>query len=176
MLSLQGILAAEAAEPDNPILPAGPEMFWGAVCFGALFVLVKFVLLPPVKRVMNARADQIRADLDAADRAKAQAGSAVGEVHDQLADVRAEAAEIIDAARTEAEAERATIIAAAEEEVASLRAEADAEISAAREAALAGASDQVAELAADAASRVMGRQVELSSAQPIVDRYLNNPN
>lgn len=170
------ILAAEAAQPDNPILPTGPETFWGAVCFASLFLLVKFVLLPPVKQTMSARAERIRSDLDAADAAQAQAGSAAGEVHDQLADVRAEAAEIIDAARAEAEAERNRIVGAAEAEVADLKAEADAEIAAAREAALAGVGAQVAELAADAASRVMGRQVAVSAAQPVVDRYLNSPN
>jgi F-type H+-transporting ATPase subunit b len=170
------ILAAEAAAPDNPILPTLPETFWGAVCFAALYLLVKTVLLPPVKKVMTERAEQVRSNLDAADRARSAAGSAAGDVHDQLADVRAEAAQIIDAARAEAEAERSRIIGAADAEVAALKAEVETEIAAARANALSGVGPQVAELATSAASQVMGRTVELSAARPLVERYLNNPN
>ncbi len=166
--------AAEAAA--NPILPVLPEMFWGAIAFFGLWALVKFVLLPPVLKVMDERSARIRGDLDAADAARARAGSAASEVSDQLADVRAEASAIVDAARAEAEAERATIIAAAEAEAESIKSAAEAEIATAREAAFAGVGPQVAGLTADAASRVLNRQVGLDAAQPVVDRFLNNPN
>jgi F-type H+-transporting ATPase subunit b len=170
------ILAVEATEQSNPILPTVPELFWGALSFAALYLLVTFVLLPPVKKTMNDRADRIRADLDAADAARASAGSAAGEVHDQLADVRAEAGSVVDAARAEAEAERAQIIGAAEAEVATLRADADAEIQAARTEALAGVRPQVAELAANAAGRVIGRDLDVTTTQSVVDRFLDSPN
>lgn len=166
--------AAEAA--NNPILPVASEMFWGAIAFFSLWALVKFVLLPPVLHVMNEREDRIRGDLDAAEAARARAGSAATEVSDQLADVRAEAAQIVDAARAEAEAERATIIGAAEAEVATLKADAEAEIATARADAMAGIAPSVAEVAADAAGRVMNRQIPLSDAQPVVDRFLTNSN
>lgn len=166
--------AAEAAA--NPILPTINEIFWGAIAFFTLWALVKFVLLPPVLKVMNERDARIQADLDAADAARARAGSAASEVSDQLVDVRAEATAVVDAARAEAEAERATIISAAEADVAALKADAEAEIATARAQAMSGIGPQVAELAASAASKVMDRQVPLSSAQPVVDRFLNNPN
>ncbi len=170
------LFAAEAEEAANPILPTLNEMFYGAIAFGLLFVLVKFVLLPPVQATREARASQIRGDLDAAERARSQAGSAATEVDDQLAGVKAEAAAVVDAARAEAEAERATIIGAAEAEAASIRSAAEAEIETARAEAMSGATASVAELAADAASRVMNRPIDLASAQPVVDRYLSNPN
>lgn len=170
-------LAEEApAEADNPILPVVSELFWGALAFGTLFLLVKFVLLPPVQKTMADRAALLRSDLDAADSARDRAGSAASEVSDQLAGVRAESAQIIDAARTEGEAERARIIGAAEAEVADVKAAAEAEIATAREAAMAGVGPSVAGLAADAASRVMNRQIDTSSAQPVVDRFLDSSN
>ena len=170
------LFAAEAAEASNPILPEVSEIFWGAIAFFSLWALVKFVLLPPVQAAMDRRAEQIRADLDAAEIARSKAGSAVSEAEDQLAGVRAEATEIIEAARAEAEAERATVIAAAEAEAAEIRSAAADEIAAAREEAMAGVRPQLAELATDAASRVMNRPVTLSDAQPVVDRFLSNPN
>ena len=61
------VFAAESSGvPENPILPAVYELFWGAVAFGALYLLVRYVLLPPVQRVMNDREATIQADLDAA--------------------------------------------------------------------------------------------------------------
>lgn len=174
------LLAAEEGEAveeaANPILPTVPELFWGAIAFFSLWALVKFVLLPPVLKIMDERAARIRSDLDAAEAARSRAGSAATEVSDQLADVRAEAASIVDAARAEAEAERATIIAAAEAEAAQVKAGAEAEIEAARQGALAGVGPQVTELTADAASRVLERQVSVGQAQSVVDRFLNNPN
>ncbi len=161
---------------DNPILPVTSELFWGAITFAALFLLVKYVLLPPVQKTMQERADLLRADLDAADAAREKAGSVATEVSDQLADVRAESAQIIDAARAEAEAERARIVGAVEVEVAAAKAEAEAEISAARQRAMAGVGPAVADLAADAASRVMNRPIEAGAARPVVDRLLNSPN
>jgi len=170
------VFAAEAEEASNPILPVGSEMFWGAIAFFSLWALVKFVLLPPIQGIMDARADKIRSDLDAAEVARSKAGSAVAEAQDQLAGVRAEAAEIVEAARAEAEAERAGVIASAEAEAAQIRAAAADEIGAARAEAMAGVRPQVAELATDAASRVMNRPITLSDAQPVVDRFLSNPN
>lgn len=166
--------AAEAAA--NPILPVSYEIFWGAVTFFALWALMKYVLLPPVKQVMDQRAETIRADLDAADQARSTAGSAASQIHDQLGDVRTEAAAVVDAARDEANVEVQQILAVAEAEAEVVRSAAAAEIDAARSQALAGAQPQIASLASQAASRVMNRTIDTAAAQPTVNRFLQNPN
>ncbi len=177
MLTLLATEAGEeAAEAANPILPTSNELFWGALCFFALWALVKFVLLPPVKQIMDQRADTVRADLDAADQARATAGSAASEVQDQLADVRVEAAAVVDAARAEAGAEVQQILAAAEAEAEVVRSAAAAEVEAARSQALAGVQPQIAALASQAASRVMNRNIDAAAAQPAVTRFLENSN
>lgn len=176
---LFALLLAEAAEGEeeaiNPVIPEINEMFWGIIAFAALYVLVTYVLLPPIQRIRNDRAATIQADIDAADAARAQAVSASAEMADQLADVRAEAAAIIDAARAEADAERERLVARAEREVNAMREIAESEITAEREQALASLRPQVAELAVSAASRVTGRSIDGGSAQSVVDRYLTNP-
>ncbi len=175
------ILAAEegaekSGEASNPILPVSYELFWGAIAFTALYLLVTYVLLPPIQRIRNDRAATIQADNDAADAARAKAVSASAELADQLAPVRAEAAEIIDAARAEADAERERLVARAEREVNAMKEIAESEIVTEREEAMAALRPQVAELATSAASRVTGREVSSGSAQSIVDQYLTNPN
>ena len=174
------LLATEAEglveEADNPILPVVPELFWGALTFGAFFLLIKYVLLPPVKRTMELRAEAIRSDLDAAEVAKASATSAAGNVDDQLAGARAEASGIIDAARSEAEAERQSILAQANAEVAKMKELADADLSSARADALEQVRPKVAELASAAASKAMDRPIDVEAARPIVDSFLSNSN
>ena len=177
MLTL--LLAAEegaAKEPDNPVLPAISEMFWGIIAFAALYTLIRYVLLPPVQRIMNERAATIQADKDAADAARAQAVAASAEADDQLADVRAEAQAVIEEARAEAEAERQRLVARAEREVTAMKEIAESEIASDRAEALAALQPQVANLAVGAASKVMDRPVDAAAARPVVDRFLNNPN
>jgi len=173
------ILAAEEGGEEavsNPILPVSYELFWGAISFVALYVLITYVLLPPVQRIRNDRAATIQADNDAADTARAKAVSASAELADQLAPVRAEASEIIDGARSEAEAERERLVARAEREVNAMKEIAESEITSERDEAMVSLRPQVAELALSAASQVTGRQISDGSAQTVVDQYLTNPN
>jgi F-type H+-transporting ATPase subunit b len=151
-------------------------MLWGAIAFFGLYLLVRFVLLPPVQGAMAARQATIEADRDAADLAKAQIASADSELADQLAGVREQAGELIETARSEGEAERRRLIERAEREVSAMHDVAAGEIAREREEALAAVRPQVADLAVGAASKVMGRQVNLDEARPVIDRHLNSPN
>ena len=65
--------ALENDEGANPILPTGPELFWGAVLFMLLWARMKWVLLPPVEKTQAKRADQVRSDRDAAEKALTEA-------------------------------------------------------------------------------------------------------
>jgi F-type H+-transporting ATPase subunit b len=171
------LLAAEEGEASaNPILPVANELFWGAISFAALYFLVRYVLLPPIQRVMNDRAATIQADRDAADAAKAKAVSASADLDDQLSGVRAEAAAVIETARSEAEAERQRLLGRAEREVSAMKEIAESEMTRDREEAMASMRPQVAELAVGAASKVMNRQINLEAARPLVNRLLDNPN
>ncbi len=176
MLALLLAEEGEEAETINPVLPDWAEMFWGGLSFIALYLLVRYVFLPAAKRAMNDRAATIRADLDAAEAARSQAANASAEVDDQLAGVRAEATSIIDTARTEAMAERDRLIGRAEREVAAMREIAESEVERERTEAMSSMGSQVTALAAGAASKVINRQVDLRTAEPVVNRFMNNPN
>ncbi len=160
---------------SSPIWPSSSEMFWGILSFTALYLLVRFVLLPPVQRIRNDRAATIQADKDAASLARSKVASASAEVEDQLAGVRGEAQVVIDEARAEAEAERQRLVGRAEREVNAMRELAATEVSTERAEALASLRPQVADLAVGAASRVTGRSMQSSSVRSKVDEYLANP-
>jgi F-type H+-transporting ATPase subunit b len=159
-------------EVINPVLPETPELVWGAIFFFALLILMYAVCLPPVRKAMRQRDEQVLADQEAAERA-AQEGEQLRRDYDAtLAEARAEAARIVEEARAEADARRADLIRAAEDEVGAQRAEAMAALDAERREALAGMAPQMAELAVDAASRVVQRPLDVSGNRAVVDTHI----
>ena len=178
MLLNFSILAAEAAgeaaeaEAKNPIIPTGKEMLWAFVFFMLLFIALRFVLVPPLQRLMRERDEKIRADLDGAEQAKDDVVQARAEYDAALAVARAEADEIIAGARAVADAHRAQLQSAADAEISQLRAAAQAEITAAREQALVSVRGDVTELALTAASAVIQAPVDRARAVAVVERTL----
>jgi F-type H+-transporting ATPase subunit b len=170
------LFAAESTEVNNPILPVFPEIFWGALTFALFYVLMRYVLLPPVLRTMEDRDHALRDDWDAAKAAQAKAANADAELAEALAPARAQAAALIETARTQAEAERAEIVGAAQGEIEAMRQLANAEIDAARMEAMGGVDTQVADLTAQAASRLMNRPIDAASAQGVVNRIMSERN
>lgn len=168
------LLATEETAVTNPILPEWNEMFYGAICFVVLYVLFKYVLLPPIQSGRAQREERLRAVRDAAERASSEAGSVVDDYEAQLVDSRAQAAQIIDAVRAEVEAERAQKVSGAEAEIATKRDAAAAEITSAREAAFGDLRPVVTDLAVGAASRVMGRDIDADAAASAVSQYIDS--
>ena len=138
----------------SPIAPEVKELAWGAGSFIVLFVLMRVVLFPKLKKGMDARYGKIRGDHETADATRAGAKAEVAEYEAALAAVKAESRQRIDAARQTLENERSAALAEANARIASRRAEATAQTDAARaaaeehiQAAVADVSSRVAELA-----------------------------
>jgi F-type H+-transporting ATPase subunit b len=102
-------------------------------------------------------AEQVRRDYDAT-----------------LAEARAEANRIVEAARVASEAQRAEAVRVAEAEVADERQVAMADLDAARTVALGEIRDDVAALAVSAASKVVQSDLDLAANRATVDEYVNN--
>lgn len=172
-MNLMLVLAAEAAEdPPNPVIPEVNEIVWAAIFFVALWLLMKYVLLPPITRAMEQRADTIQGDRDAADAATASLGSTRRDYEAALVDARHEANEIIAAARANADERRGALQAEADAEIADLRRAAQAEIDQARAEALTGMRGDVATLAVGAAGAVLGRDLDVGTQQAVIDQAL----
>ncbi len=150
-----GVTATTAEDKGpSPIAPEVKELAWGAGSFIVLFVLMRVVLFPKLKKGMDARYGKIRGDHETADATRAGAKAEVAEYEAALAAVKAESRQRIDAARQTLENERSEALAEANTRIASRRAEATAQTDAARaaaeehiQAAVADVSSRVAELA-----------------------------
>ena len=156
----------------SPIAPEVKELAWGAGSFIVLFVLMRLVLFPRLKKGMDARYGKIRGDHENADSIRAAAKAEVAAYEAELARVKAEARQRIDAARMTLEGERTAALAEANARIAARRAEAMA----AAEAAKTAAAEQVEAAVADVSSRVAelatGRRPDPAAVTGIVSSLM----
>lgn len=178
MLAHLSALAAEVAEksvdPVNPVIPDElGEIFWGAIAFFGLWILLRYVCLPPLIKVREQRAQQVLADQEAAAAAETQAEQVRRDYDATMAEARAEANKVVETARAEAEQQRSAAVGEVEAEVAADRAVAMTELDAARATALDQLKGDVAQLAVSAASKVVNQDLDVAGNRSTVDEYVN---
>lgn len=172
MLSTTSTVVA-AGESHNPLLPATPDLVWGAVCFVAILLIFWRLVLPRMKTMLDERAEVIEGGIKKAENAQAEAAAALEEYNKQLADARSEAAKIREQARTDATRIANDVKAQAQTDADRITANATAQIEAERQSALVSLRSEVGSLAIDLASGVIGESLsDDAKASAIVDRFL----
>ena len=162
--------SVEVEDPPNPVLPATNEIFWSAIFFLLLWGLMKYVLLPPIRKLQAQRAQKLQDDRDAAQRAEEDLAKAQADYDAAFQAAREEASLLLDEARSRASDRRAELVGAAVSDVSESRAAATREMSVARSEAVDGLRDQIRELAVDAAANVLGNR---PSDTAVVDRTID---
>ena len=160
-------------EAPNPILPELNEIIWGGAAFLILFVVMVKKGFPAVKGAMDARAERIRADLDAAETAKADAQAVQADYEARLADAQGEVARLFEEARASADQLRADLTARAEADIAEMRDRAAADIEASRQQAIADLRTEVAGIALGAAERVVQSSLDEDAQRRLIDEYID---
>ena len=169
---LSAFVAAAEEEPSI-LIPALPDLIWGSLAF--LIVLAFFIWkgLPRLNAALDARAAAIEGGIKRAEVAQAEAQAALEKYTAQLADGRAEAAQIREQARDDAKAIRAELLEQAQADAARVVAGAKAQIEVERAAALASLRTEVGSLALGLASTVIGESLgDDKRSNDIVDRFL----
>ena len=170
---LQALIVASTEETPNPLLPAPYDIVWSAVVFAIILFFFWKKVLPNVSAMLEARGAAIEGNIEKADAAQREAEEALAKYTAQLADARAEAGKIRDAAR----ADGAKIVTEAKEsastEAARITATAKAQIEAERQSALVSLKSEVGTLAIDLASGVIGEALtDDKKSKALVDRFL----
>lgn len=115
------------------------QLLWLAITFGLFFVLMSKVVLPRLGGILEARHDRIAADLEEANRLKADSEAAGAAYEKSLAEARQKAQAIasetratlnasVDAKRHEAEAGLSAKVAAAEVQITDIKIKALAQV------------------------------------------------
>jgi len=167
------VAAEEGHETLNPLLPATPDLVWGAIVFVILLVFFWWKILPSVKKMLDDRAELIEGGIKKAEIAQAEAAAALEQYNDQLAEARAEAGRIREQARQDGTKILNELKEQASAEAARITANASAAIEAERQAALVSLRAEVGSLAIDLASGVIGQSLsDDARAASLVDQFL----
>jgi F-type H+-transporting ATPase subunit b len=179
-LALIGALVAQStttsttveAQSKNPIAPSGAEIAWGLVWFIVLFVILWKFAYPAVKKMMDARTERIRNNIDEAQKVRDEAEQILGDYQRQLADARNESNRIIEEARQAAEQLRHDMVSRADEEVSELRRRNAEDLQIAQERAISQLQSQVRNLAIELAEKVVGQNLDRDRNLQLVDQYI----
>jgi F-type H+-transporting ATPase subunit b len=163
----------DCQKAPSPILPATNEIIWGTISFVILFFALWKFAWPGMKKGMEARTERIRADLDAADAAKADATHLLDDYKAQLADAKNESARIIEEARQTADGLKHDAEQRLQTELAELRARASADVEAAKAQAISDLRAEVATLAIGAAEVVIQKNLDRQTQVQLIENYIN---
>ena len=136
------------------------QLFWLAITFGLLYILMAFVALPGVKRTKDNRQSIITTELAAATAANEAAKATIATYEKTLADARANAQKTVTEITTEAAKISAEKQAVQQKELGAQLDAAEAKIYAARDAALKDLKDASTELAQAIVEKVTGLRVK----------------
>jgi F-type H+-transporting ATPase subunit b len=139
----------------NP-LDWAPQLIWLAITFGVLYLLMKYVALPKIGSVIEARQARIKGDIEAADKLGRETQEAIAAYEQALAEAKNKAHAIAQEGRAKLNAEVAAERAALEKELAAKQVEAEARIETAKNAALKEVNAVAVEVASDIVRRLIG--------------------
>jgi F-type H+-transporting ATPase subunit b len=161
--------AADVAFPPFDPTYFASQLFWFAISFALLYMLLSRFVLPLIGGAIEERRDRIADNLDAAAQMKAQADETVKAYEKELADARARAQSVAAEAKAEADKEIADATREADAELDARLAEGEARIHEMREKALKEVRSIAAGAAASVAERLAGLEISDADAKKAVD-------
>ena len=171
--ALPGAVVTVAGAEKPPLIPYIPELIFGFVMVGIVYVVVSRKVVPNIERSYEERRAAIEGGMKQAEEAQAAAAAALESYEAQLAEARAEA----NAIREQAREEGASIIAdmrnQANAEATRITESAKRQIEAERQQAVVQLRQEVGTMSTALASKIVGESLENEVRQKgIVDRFL----
>ncbi len=142
------------------------QIFWLAITFGLLYLLMAYVALPGVSRTQDKRQRTIENDLGLAAKANEEAKATLAHYEKTLAEARAKAQVMLSDLTAKAASEAAERQAAQQQELVKRIAEAEGRIAATRDAAIREVHEMVFDLASSMVAKVAGG-LKLGPAQAV---------
>jgi F-type H+-transporting ATPase subunit b len=170
------LLAAEEEVNVNDkadLYPHWQELVVGAIAFAILFFFMWKWVIPRVNTILEERRQKIQGEMEKAEAARVAAEQELARYREQLAGARDEANGIIEEARRTADQVRADLQAKAEQESQAIVARAQEEIRAERDRVFQELRSQVGEIAVELAGKVVGRSLDPSAHEQLIDEYID---
>jgi F-type H+-transporting ATPase subunit b len=129
--------------------------------------------VPLIRAGMETTQEKIRASLEAADKAAADAAAVDDERHRQLEEARQTAQGFLDQANRTAEQVRTDAQANGQSEYERILGNAEAEVSLARQRAVEEAANRMGEVVMDLVERIIGREVNADAHRDLIDEAVS---
>ena len=149
------------------LLPNG-TFFVELLVFAVIVLIMAKYVLPPLNKAMEGRQEKIRASLEAADQARAEAAAAGDERAQVLAQARDQAREIVAAAQALADQVKAEAGGRGQAEFDRIVGSANDEVATARQRAIEEASSRIGEIVFDLVNKIVGREVDQQTHQDLI--------
>ena len=146
-------------------------IIWLWITFGVILLILRLTVWKTITGALDKRSQKIADDLDAARQAEARAGVVIAEYEKTIRDGRAEAARIIENARTEASRLRADLLQKAHAEVREIHERSLHEIDMAREDAERSLRGQVVSLSFSIADALLKRETATPDNKAFVEEF-----
>jgi F-type H+-transporting ATPase subunit b len=156
---------------SNFLVPNGTFIF-ELIAFLIVLGVIGWKVLPPLNKVLSERQDQIRGEIEAADQAKTDAEQADADRRRELEEARHRAREIVAQANHTADQVTVARQAQAQAEYERIVNSAEAEVTVARQAAVEQITARVGEIVIAAAERVIGREIQASDHQDLINEAI----
>lgn len=174
------LLAAEGAEQfpleggNSILLPKAYDIVWSLVVFLVIFLLFWKFVLPKFQEVLAEREDKIKGGIERAETAQAQAKAALEKNNAQLAEARAEATEIREAARQKGKEIEAEARVKAEEESRRIVESGEKQLLASREQVVAELRNELGQNSINLAEELLGAELSDSTRRSnTIDNFLS---
>ena len=156
------------------LLPKNYDIFWSLICFIVIFLLFWKYVFPLYNKMLSEREDRIEGGLKRAEAQQAEAKAALEKYNAQLADARAEAAEIREQARERGKLIEAEAKAAAEEESRRIVASGEKQLEASRAQVVSELRSDIGQNSINLAEKLLGGELSDSSKQSqTIDNFLS---
>ena len=132
------------------------QLFWLAICFTFLYLVLSRIALPRIGEVLEERRDRIQRDLDKAAELREETETAIASYEEALASARAKAGSIADETRSKLNAEIASERTAIEQEITKKAVEAETRIREAKTAAMSEVNNIAAETTETIVDKLIG--------------------
>lgn len=163
----------EAKEGIAVIAPDMIETVPMLIAFIILVIILAKFGWPVFEAMLEKREKTITEALEKSEEARIESERVLAEYQKQLADAKAQSAQIIADAKQTGEAVEANIKKRAEEEAAAMIEKARVAIEAEKKSAMGELQSSVADLSVDVASRLVGTDLSDAEHRAIIERYIN---
>lgn len=163
----------KCVKEPNPLLPLWPEVILVAVIFLALLYLITKFVVPRFETTFKQRRDAIEGGIEKAEAAQLEAQATLAQYQQQLAEARAEAAQIREGARAEAQRIVEELRAQAQEESARIVSRGEEQLAGQRASIVRELRGEIGTLATQLAEKIVDQRLtEDAQVSATVDAFL----